>query len=205
MKKAVFLDKDGAVLENVPYNVNPHYIRLQSQAGEAIKLLKSAGYLIIIVTNQAGVARGIFPESTLVLVKHTMNSLLLKYGVMLDGFYYCSHHPDGTVQRYSIDCLCRMPMPGLIQQAVRDFNIDVTVSWTVGDVLNNIESGNRSGCNTILLNNGNEPVWETSSFHQPHHISGSILEAAQFIVQGAPGGYLTVNPLEYDKYMHKGN
>lgn len=182
----VFLDKDGTLIEDVPYNVDPDRIRLASGAVEGLRSLHRAGYQLIVISNQAGVARGYFPETALVAVEQQLRSLLSDFGVPLAGFYYCPHHPDGTVSEYAIACDCRKPQPGLILQAAQDWVIDLSHSWFIGDILHDIEAGRAAGCRTILLDNGNETEWELSRSRLPHHVVTNLAEAAQIITAMQP-------------------
>ncbi len=181
--RAVFLDKDGTLIEDVPYNVNPDLMKLTPGAIEALQLLQRHGYKLIVISNQSGVARGYFPESKLVGVKEHLFKLCSRQGVMLDDFYYCPHHPDGVVLEYAIDCECRKPEPGLILRAVCEHNIDLQNSWFVGDILNDVEAGNRVGCKTILIDNGNETEWLLSLLRTPHYAVTDLMAAAQVIVR----------------------
>ncbi len=180
--KAVFLDKDGTLIEDVPYNVDPDRIVFTPHAIAGLKLLHQAGYQLIIITNQAGVARGYFPETALAEVIHHLQSVLATAGIPLAGFYYCPHHPQGIVDGYAIACHCRKPQPGLLRQAALDHEIDLTQSWFVGDILNDVEAGRTAGCRTVLINNGNETEWELSPQRSPHYVVKDLLAAAQIIV-----------------------
>ncbi len=182
--RAVFLDKDGTLIENLPYNVDPSRIYLAPEVGKALHLLHKSGYMLVVVTNQSGVARGMFAEEALEAVEQKLRSLLQeKAGVPLDGFYYCPHHPDGIIPEYAIECSCRKPEPGMLRKAARELDIDLKQSWMTGDILNDIEAGNRAGCRTVLIDNGNETEWETSSYdRQPDFIVTNLLEAAQAIL-----------------------
>ncbi len=182
---AIFLDKDGTLIQNVPYNVNPDRIRLAPRAGKAIDLLHQAGYRLVVVSNQSGVARGYFSEKALINVEERLRSLLQQEAdAPLDGFYYCPHHPDGTVPEYALTCHCRKPEPGMLLKAAYELDIDLTRSWMVGDILNDVEAGNQAGCRTILIDNGNETEWEMSINRQPDFIVTNLLEAAQAILNG---------------------
>src|SRR5947209_6409951 len=101
-RRAAFLDKDGTLVENVPYNVDPARVRLAPGAAEALPRLHAAGFRLIVVSNQSGVARGLFAEEALAGVRERLRELLADLGVPLGGFHYCPHHPDGTVPRYAV-------------------------------------------------------------------------------------------------------
>jgi D-glycero-D-manno-heptose 1,7-bisphosphate phosphatase len=180
---AVFIDKDGTLIDNVPYNIDPALIRLLPSAGEALAQLKQLGYRLIVISNQSGVARGYFPESAIEGVKMRLAELLAEYDVALDGFYYCPHHPQGTVADYAHACDCRKPSPGMFMTAAREHGIDLSRSWMIGDILDDVEAGHRAGCRAVLLDNGNETEWEDSPLRQPDHKVKDMHEAAYAIAQ----------------------
>jgi len=182
MNKAIFLDKDGTLIENIPYNIDPEKIRLYEGVPEALQQLKNAGFQLIIVTNQPGVAYGYFEEQKLNHLWRAFGKIFAKEDVVIDGFYYCPHHGQGSVKEYSIECTCRKPLPGMICQAARDHDIDLSRSWMIGDILHDVEAGNRAGCKTILINNGNETEWEYNKLRTPTYMVWNIREAAQKIV-----------------------
>lgn len=182
MSKAVFLDKDGTLIVDVPYNVDPARIELYPDAGPALNQLQNLGFKLIVISNQAGVARGYFAETALHAVVTTLREQFGAYGVQLDGFYYCPHHPGGSVAAYAVECACRKPLPGLIQRAAEELGIDLRLSWMVGDILNDVEAGNRAGCRTVLIDRGNETEWLTGPFRSPTGSATSLQQAAEFIV-----------------------
>jgi histidinol-phosphate phosphatase family protein len=178
----VFIDKDGTLVENVPYNVDPALVRLSRGAERAIPRLVKAGCRLVVVSNQPGVALGRFPESALVGVRKRLAQLLAPLGAELAGFYYCPHHPKGTVAEYAIRCNCRKPAPGLIERAARELGVSAKGAWLVGDILDDVEAGSRAGCTTILLDNGNETEWTLTPQRRPDYIVRDLDEAADFIV-----------------------
>jgi len=180
-RKAIFLDKDGTLIPDVPYNVNPDLIRLQPGVIEGLKLLKDNGFTFIIISNQAGVARGYFKYNELEKVKEKLNLLLNPEGIQIDGYYFCPHHPLGKIPEYAIECNCRKPEPGMILNAAKDLQIDKAESWMIGDILNDVEAGNKAGCNTILLDIGNETEWVEGNFRKPTYTASDFLQAARFI------------------------
>ena len=184
LPKSVFLDKDGTLVENVPYNVDPTLIRLTDGALEALSKLHAAGFRLIIVSNQSGVAHGKFKEDELKKVEAHLRERLDEANIPLAGFYYCPHHPDGKVATYSISCFCRKPNPGLLFQAAREHNLNLAGSWIVGDILHDIEAGRRADCRTVLIDNGNETEWRLSPLRQPHVRAANLLEAAEVILAG---------------------
>jgi D,D-heptose 1,7-bisphosphate phosphatase len=185
MRRAVFLDKDGTLVEDVPYNVKPELIRLAPGAEEALRKLHHAGYLLVIITNQAGVARGFFSEHELASLEQTFREIFQnQIGVPLAGFYYCPHHPQGTIRAYALECDCRKPAPGLLLHAARDLEIDLSRSWMIGDILNDVEAGKSAGCSTMLVDNGNETEWVLTEARRPEFIVNNLIDAADFILEG---------------------
>jgi len=181
MNRAIFLDKDGTLIENVPHNVNPALLQLTWHAGAGLQLFKQLGYLLIVVTNQPGVAHGLFTEIALDAVNARLGELLAQYGVTLDGFYYCPHSPDGVIGRYAVSCTCRKPLPGMLLRAAGEHRIDLPRSWMIGDILHDVEAGRRAGCRTVLIDNGNETEWQLSAQRTPHLTAADLFEAASLI------------------------
>jgi len=180
--RAVFLDKDGTLIHDVPYNVNPHLIKLTSGALQGLSELHLNGYRLIVVSNQSGVARGYFTEEALQPVHAELTRLLATRGIPLDGFFYCPHHPQGLVPRYRRRCLCRKPQPGLLVQAADRLGIDLHASWMIGDILDDVEAGRRAGCRTVLIDNGNETEWDASTDRIPNVLAADLAEAAERIL-----------------------
>lgn len=180
-ERAVFLDKDGTLIADVPYNVDPALIRFLPGTAGGLRALHAAGFQLIVVSNQSGVARGYFAEGALAAVEARLRDLFAEAGVPLAGFYYCPHHPDGTVPEYAVACICRKPSPGMIVRAAREHGIDRAASWFVGDILHDIEAGHRAGCRAILIDNGNETLWERSPERTPDALAADLTEAARLI------------------------
>ena len=180
--RAVFLDKEGTLVRKVQYNVDPERIRLMPGAAEGLRLLHTAGYRLIVVSNQSGVARGYFPEGALAAVAARLRGLLAAAGVPLAGFYYCPHHPHGAVADYAVACGCRKPAPGMILRAAGELGLDLRASWLVGDILDDVEAGRRAGCRTILVDNGHETEWVLTPGREPHYKVADLIEAARIIV-----------------------
>src|SRR5512138_359451 len=165
--KAVFLDKDGTLVEDIPYNVDPERIRLADGALESLRILQDHGYRLIVVSNQSGVARGLFEEHELHAVRQKIRDLLAPAGVVLTDFYYCPHHPRGKVRKYAVDCFCRKPQPGMLYRAALEHDLRLSDSWMVGDILHDVEAGNRAGCKTILIDNDHETEWNLNTIRRP--------------------------------------
>jgi D-glycero-D-manno-heptose 1,7-bisphosphate phosphatase len=183
--RAIFLDKDGTLVNDVPYNVNPDLIQLTWLAGPALQLFQQMGYALFVVSNQAGIAKGFFTEASMPPVKQRLAELLAQYGVALNDFYYCPHSPNGTINRYAIGCTCRKPMPGMLQRAAHEHGIDLSRSWMIGDILHDVEAGRRAGCQTVLIDNGNETEWQMGPQRTPHLTAPNLYAAARMIAAAA--------------------
>ena len=154
-QKAIFLDRDGTINKYVGYLRTPEQFELLEGAGEAIRKINLSGYLAIVVTNQPVIARGEVTVDGLQKIHNKMETMLGKKGAYLDGVYYCPHHPDkgfaGEVEEFKIVCECRKPKAGLLLQAAKDFNIDLSQSWMIGDSENDVLAGRNAGCKTALI------------------------------------------------------
>jgi D,D-heptose 1,7-bisphosphate phosphatase len=179
--KAIFLDKDGTLVDNLPYNVEPRRITLASGAGPALRLLSRLDYRFYVISNQDGIAQGRFGEDAMDRVRDRISDLLFRENLSLDGFYFCPHHPDGTVTRYAVACECRKPLPGMLLKAAQEHDIDLAASWMVGDILHDVEAGNRAGCRTVLLDNGNETEWRLGARRIPTRMAPDLYSAAMLI------------------------
>ncbi|RZT42481.1 D-glycero-alpha-D-manno-heptose-1,7-bisphosphate 7-phosphatase [Cupriavidus agavae] len=183
---AILLDKDGTLLHDVPYNVDPARIRLADTAGDALRRLARLGMPLAVVSNQPGVALGLFPEAALARVERVLAELFARHGARLAGFHYCPHHPAGSVPRYAMHCLCRKPAPGLLGHACAALGCNPAKSWMVGDILDDVEAGGRAGCHTVLVDCGNETEWMPGPFRTPDFIVPTLDRAAQVIAAGLP-------------------
>ena len=179
--KAIFLDKDGTLVDDVPNNVEPERITLCRGAGPALRLLMRLGYRLFVITNQPGIAFGHFAAAAMEVVSGRLRDLLLREQLALDGFYFCPHHPEGTVPPWAAACHCRKPLPGLLLKAALDYGIDLRASWMVGDILHDVEAGNRAGCRTILIDNGNETEWRLGPRRVPTRMAPDLYTAAVLI------------------------
>ena len=155
-QKAVFLDRDGTINKYVGFLRNDKEFELLPEAAEAIRLLNDSGYLSIVVTNQPVIARGEVSADELQNIHNKMETLLGLEGAYLDAIYYCPHHPHkgykGEIPELKIDCDCRKPKPGMLLQATKDFNIDLKMSWMIGDNETDTEAGTAAGCQCIRIN-----------------------------------------------------
>jgi len=179
---AVFLDKDGTLLDDVPYNVDPARMRFAPGAADALAILARHPLRLFVVSNQAGVALGRFPPAALDGVRAHLHAMFASCGATLSGVYFCPHHPRGCVPPYARRCDCRKPAPGLIERAAREHGVDLASSWMVGDILDDIEAGNRAGCRAILADCGNETEWQATPARVPYAFVTNLRDAAQMIV-----------------------
>jgi len=185
MRRAVFIDRDGTISEEVGYINHPSRFRVFPYAAAAIKHLNDAGWLAIVVTNQAGVARGYFSEDMIKTVHAEMTKELESGSARLDAIYYCAHHPSVGEPPYRFDCDCRKPKPGLISRASRDLNIDLAGSWMVGDRYSDVELARNAGVKSMFVLSGyGRGEWEHQRSRwtvQPDLIAENLLEAVRVI------------------------
>ncbi len=149
--RSLFLDRDGTLVHASHYPSRPEQLRLYDAIGPMLRTLQEQDFRLIVITNQAGIARGYFTEADLQRMHEYLTSELVKLGVRVDGIYHCPHHPEGVVEGLAIRCACRKPQPGMLLQAAREHDLDLSRSWFVGDILDDVEAGNRAGCRTILV------------------------------------------------------
>jgi len=188
MKKnrAVFLDRDGTLCEEVGYLDSVEQMRLIPGSAQAVRLLNRRGFKVIVVTNQSGVARGFFPESRLEELHAELRRQLSKEGAHLDAIYYCPHHPEEGYPPYLQECQCRKPAPGLLLQAAADLNLDLPSSYMVGDHFSDVECGQRIGAEAILLltGHGQETLAKRENWAKPpSYIAADLYEAVQWILK----------------------
>ena len=153
-RPGVFLDRDGTVIEERRFLSRPEEVVLLPTAGETIARLNSLGIAVAIVTNQAGIARGYFPESQIAKVHARLDELLAEFGAKIDQYEYCPHHPVEGLGEYRIDCDCRKPKPGMLTRSAAALKIDLTRSLMVGDRLGDLQAGANAGCQSALVRTG---------------------------------------------------
>jgi D-glycero-D-manno-heptose 1,7-bisphosphate phosphatase len=186
MKPAIFMDRDGTLCHEVGYVNHLSRFRLFPYAVEAVRIVNRSGFLAVVVTNQAGVARGYFPESLVHDVHAGMRAAMDAGGARLDGLYTCVHHPTVGEPPYRKDCDCRKPRPGLLRQAEADLGIDLRKSWMVGDRRNDMEVAWNVGARAALVRTGyglGELTYHAGAWpRQPDVVADHLLEAVQKIV-----------------------
>ena len=191
MQPCVFLDRDGVLIEDVDLLTDMRQIRVLPGVAQALDRLRRGDYKLVVVTNQAVVARG----STTLEQVHAINAeierRLLLSGAWLDAWYVCPHHPSATLAEYRVDCECRKPRPGMIRRAAAERGIDLPRSYMVGDRLSDIAAGASAGCRTVQVTSGRHdapPIETTAQFVQftrPDHQCAGLLDATQWILADA--------------------
>lgn len=182
---AILLDKDGTLVDDEPFNVEPSRIRLAPGAEQALCEFASLRWPVAVVSNQPGVAFGYFDEASLHAVRVHLARVMAHFGVDFAGFFYCPHHPQGRDAAYRMVCACRKPAPGLLQAAASHIGVPLSSCWMIGDILDDIEAGNVAGCHTILVDCGNETVWQHSARRTPDHTVASVDAAARIVAAHA--------------------
>ena len=185
MERAVFLDRDGTIIEDVGYLGECSKVKFLPRASEAIKLLNERGFKVIIATNQAGVARGYFTEETLKEINGYIQDSLSKQGALIDRIYYCPHHVEGIIDEYRKECHWRKPNPGMLEEAAGEFGIDLTESFVIGDKMTDIEAGYRAGCKTILLADKGSSNGGVETALTPDYVAADLYKAVRWLVSAA--------------------
>jgi D-glycero-D-manno-heptose 1,7-bisphosphate phosphatase len=150
-RRAAFIDRDGVLNEERAFVHRIEDFAFVPGAVEALRLLRRAGYLLVVITNQSGIARGLYSESDYLVLTEHMREQLAAAGVTLDAVEYCPHLPDAPVDRYRVECDCRKPKPGMLKRVIEALDIDPAASFLVGDRLSDIEAGRAAGIGRCLL------------------------------------------------------
>ncbi len=192
-RPAVFLDRDGTINREVEYLSWPDQLELIPGAATALRLLREAGFIIVVVTNQSGVAREFFDEERVKKVNEALGTMLLQKGAIVDAWYYCPHHPEAGKPPYRKNCSCRKPSPGMVEQACRDFPINLSCSFVVGDNLSDMGLARNCGIRAVLVRTGHgEKVLQRAAGKLPEpvdFVAADLLDAAKWIcaAQGTGG------------------
>jgi len=194
MSPAIFLDRDGVLIEDAHLLTDPEEIRVLEGVPQALRSLKQAGFRLIVISNQTVVARGLATEQEVCTINVEMERRLEEAaGPRLDGVYFCPHHPNATLPAYRIACDCRKPRSGLLLRAAREHNLDLVASFAVGDRITDIIAGARAGCRTVLVETGEHeaPPIETidplDESVRPDYICADLTAAAEWILTLRPG------------------
>ena len=184
MKPACFLDRDGVIVEDVGYLSDPDDLQLIDGAANAIRRLNKAEVPVVVVTNQAGVARGLFVKSLIAVVHERLEQMLSGFDARIDAIYYCPHHPTAGQGEYGIECECRKPKPGMLQRAAADHGLDLPRSFLVGDKVSDLGAGQNAGCETILVRTGYGSEVDDAALakdgYRPSFMARDISEAVDF-------------------------
>lgn len=178
--RAIFLDRDGTLVYPRHYPRKPEELVICEGVVGPLRRLQRAGFMVVLITNQAGVAKGHLTEADLARMHASLAGRLELAGVHLDAVYYCPHHAHGIVPEYSVSCDCRKPAPGMLLRAAADYSIDLVHSWFIGDILDDIEAGRRAGCRTVLVDLGTESL-PSSPIRQPEFVARDTAHALRII------------------------
>ncbi|HXK62034.1 MAG TPA: HAD-IIIA family hydrolase [Acidobacteriota bacterium] len=186
--RAVFLDRDGTIIEEVNYLSRIDQIEVYPFSPLALRRLREAGFLIVVISNQSAVARGYLDENELDLIHQEISNRLRKQGAWIDAFYYCPHYVDAAVEKYRLACHCRKPAPGMILRAASDLHIDLPSSFVVGDRASDIGAARSAGCRSVLVKTGygNNAIPQLGEL-QPDYVAADLLEAAEWIISTDSG------------------
>ena len=186
-RPAVFLDRDGTIIEDVSYLKDVSEIDLLPWAAGAIRHLNDAGFAVVVVTNQSGVARGYFDEALVGATHAALDARLASHGARVDRYYYCPHYPDVADTRYGIVCDCRKPSAGMLRRAAEDLTLDLSRSWMVGDSWSDVEAGVSAGAHSILIRSGRSPMHKAAPVEKPRPdaILDNLMEAAEWILRSS--------------------
>jgi len=185
-KRAIFLDRDGVLVEDVDLLTSPTELKILPGVPEALSQLKAAGFLLLVVTNQTVVPRGLATLDEVEAINNYLNSQL---GALIDDFYVCVHHPHATLPEFRSDCDCRKPNPGMLLQGAKEYDVDLSGSWMVGDRISDIIAGFRAGCRTIQLYTGLHDAPPIVSADMPEQLPepdfscSSLTEATEIIIR----------------------
>lgn len=181
-RPAIFVDKDDTLLRDVPYNAFPGLIEWLPGAQAGLRRLASAGFELVVVTNQSGVARGRYTEERLARYLEVLARDAAQAGVRFSAIEYCPHHPEATLERYRRFCACRKPNPGMLVRAANRLDLDLAHSWMIGDLLDDVEAGWRAGCRTALIAMHSDQIPPADGVRHPDIVACSFDDAAARIV-----------------------
>lgn len=190
MKPAVFLDRDGTILDELGYLTPSSTIHVYPFSVDAIRQLHRGGYSVVVITNQGGIGLGLYDHAFVDRTHESLHAQLAAGGAHIAGWYYCPHHPEGVVPEFTMTCVCRKPGTGMVEAAARDLQLDLKRSWVVGDQWRDIEVAHRTGARSVLVRTGYgrglEENWPTD-IARPTVVTDNLISAAAHILGDRPG------------------
>jgi D-glycero-D-manno-heptose 1,7-bisphosphate phosphatase len=186
-RRAVFLDRDGTLVEEAGYLDRLERLVFFPYSVDAVRLLNRSDLAVVIVTNQAGIARGIFKETFVAEAHRHIRERLAAGGARIDAFYYCPHHPEAAIEAYRQSCDCRKPQPGLLKRAAADLGLDLSQSFVVGDRWHDLEAGHRVGARGVLVRTGYGKTEEAAPQPRvvPSAVVNNVMEAVSWILRAS--------------------
>lgn len=185
-RRAVFIDRDGTINKEVNYLHKIEDLEILPGVAEGVKLLNEAGFVVVVPTNQSGIARGYYDVEDMQKINEEISRILSKNRARIDAFYFCPHHPKGKVDTFSVSCNCRKPKPGMFLKAAEEHNIDFRASFSIGDKIRDLEPAKKLGCRGILVKTGygeeelgNRDCWNV----EPDYVAEDLKDAALWIVK----------------------
>lgn len=179
----MFIDRDGTLIEEAGYLNRLDRLAFFPYTVDAVRALNRGGLAVVLITNQGGIAKGLLDEAFLEKAHGLVIDRLRAGGASIDGIYYCPHHPHGTIEHLSVRCDCRKPKPGLLKQAARELNLDLTGSFVVGDRVKDMQAGRSVGARTVLVRTGYGADEEPSAGDTADVVVDSLIDAVAWILQ----------------------
>jgi len=186
LRPAVFLDRDGTINQEVGYLNHPDQLELIAGAAAAVRQLNKAGLMAVVISNQAGIAKGLIREEMMTAIHATFVAMLAREGAAIDGFYFCPHHPEGTVTPYARICDCRKPAPGLVHRAAAELGIDLRGSYVVGDKVSDVRLAHNVGATAVMVLTGHgshELQTYPAEYEPPRYVARDLSDAVQWILR----------------------
>ena len=180
---AVFVDRDGTINVDVDFLSSPSQLQLIPSSAEAIRMLNDLGIPVVVITNQSGIARGLYSENDLRIVHNAMNVELKKFNASVLDYFYCPHHPDDGLPKYRIDCECRKPKPGMLHQAKAKYGFDLGRSFVVGDKCIDVQTGKAVGATAIQVSTGYGMKEKEQCDSLRDYYATDLFDAVQFITK----------------------
>lgn len=195
-RRAVFLDRDGTLIVDRPYLSDPARIELLPGVIDGLARLRDAGYLLVVATNQSGIARGYYDGAALAAMHRRLGEILAQSGIQIAAYYYCPHHVDGRVPSLARSCPCRKPGPGMLWRAAADWAIDLDRSWMIGDRVTDAQAAEAAGCASVLVGSSD------AALPVRCHQAPDLAEAADYIIGCA--GFASLKQAEKRRSVPRG-